>query len=199
MTGRAVLVLGLLVLAGCADTQPSPAEMAAYMPPMPMLPEGYPAKIGAVSAVLNGTAQNWDNFDYSVGAYDASVQVLNYNGEIQFRLMGETPGKPDLEVNRLVMRAGMKSLTQTGVLAAPVIELVAGKDWEGPRLTSTGSSAHIVLDSLTPMGPQGAYGHVKGHFDAVLCAANGEPPQIDRKACQPFKGTFSSDLQIGGP
>jgi hypothetical protein len=56
-----------------------------------------------------------------------------------------------------------------------------------------------VLDSLTPMGPQGEYGHVTGSFTTTLCAADGEPAKIDRTKCQPFSGSFDSDLQIGGP
>ena len=113
--------------------------------------------------------------------------------------MGETPGQPDTNTNRLVMKAVMQDKTQTGALSAPVIEIVAGKDWDGPRLTSTGSATTLVLDSLTPMGAQGEYGHVTGTFTTTLCPADGAPARIDRTKCQPFSGSFDSDLQIDAP
>jgi hypothetical protein len=99
----------------------------------------------------------------------------------------------------LRVKANMASQTQTGALSAAVVEVIAGEDSDGVRLTSVGSQATVVLDSLTPMGSQGAYGHVTGHYSAVLCAATGQPPKVDKARCQPISGTFTSDLQIGGP
>jgi hypothetical protein len=186
------LALVILVgLAGCVDAPPGSAVPGT-------VPDGYPPKIGTVATELDGKAVAWDTYDYSIGAYDASVQVLNYNGQIQFRLMGEPPGKPDQARNRLVMKAVMANTGQTGPLAKPVIEIVAGKDWQGVRLTSTGSEISLVLDSLKMMGPSGEYGHVAGQFSTTLCAADGEPPRIDRTKCQPFRGSFDSELQISG-
>jgi len=125
--------------------------------------------------------------------------VMSYNGQTLFRLLGEPPGTPDAEKNRLVIGATMTGQTQTGALADPLIEIVAGKSWEGRRQSSSGSETVLVLDSLKPMGKQGEYGHVKGHFSTTLCAADGEPVRVDRTKCQPFSGTFEADLQIGGP
>ena len=187
--------LAVLALSGCMETATDPATTGVQM----ALPAGYPPQIGAVTADLGGVARGWSLYDYSVGAHDASVQVLNYNGKVRFRLMGDVIGKPSGDVDRLVIGADMARQTQTGALGNPVIEIVAGKDWNAARLSSVGSAAVLVLDSLTPMGPHSEYGHVTGHFSAVLCAATGNPAQVDRAQCQPFKGSFSSDLQIGGP
>ena len=184
----------MLALTGCMETAAAPPTSGIQME----LPAGYPPKIGAATADLSGVARAWTLYDYSIGSYDASVQVLNYNGKVQFRLMGDVVGKPNGDANRLVIGAEMTRQTQTGALNNPVIEIVAGKDWTGARLSSAGSAAALVLDSLTPMGPHSEYGHVTGHFSAVLCAATGYPAQIDRTQCQPFKGSFASDLQIGG-
>ena len=189
-------MLALLGVAACGPAVPPDGTVVGIEP---TLPAGYPPKIGDVTADLGGRTRGWDLYDYSIGAYDASVQVYDNNGQATFRLMGQQVGKPDTEVDRLVIGAEMTAQTQTGALAKPVIEIVAGRDWDGGRLSSVGSTASVVLDSLTPMGPQGTYGHVTGHFSAVLCAATGNPARVDKAACQPFKGTFDSDLQIGGP
>ena len=188
------LGLGLvLALAGCVD---APME-SGMVPADEVLPPGYPPQIGTVTASLNGAAQSWDTYDYSVGSLDAAVQIMGFNG-LQFRLMGDPKGQPNSDVNRLLIKAAMKSPTQTGALTDVVIEIVAGKAFDGPRLTSVGSAATLVLDSLTPMAA-GSYGHVTGHFTATMCGATGEPPMLNRTACQPFEGIFSSDLQISGP
>ena len=71
------VALVLAGLAGCTAPQ-----SGTVLEIQPTLPEGYPPQIGAVSASLGGAAQAWDTYDYSIGAFDASVQVLGFNGEI---------------------------------------------------------------------------------------------------------------------
>ena len=181
-------VLGFLALAGCMEVQ-GPAVQGP----------GDPPKIGSAVADLGGTVRAWDLYDYSVGAYDASVQVYDYNGQARFSLTGDGVGQPNSKAGQLRITAEMARQTQTGALAKPVVEVIAGEDFDGARLTSVGSRAEVVLDSLTPMGPQSEYGHVTGHFSATLCEATGQPARVDRTACQQITGTFSSDLQIGGP
>ncbi|MEO8242149.1 MAG: hypothetical protein ABI832_07525 [bacterium] len=184
MRARAVLS-GLVALSACV-TPPAPPNA---------LPPGYPPKIGEVTAELNGTAQHWETYDYSIGAFDAAVQVMGYNEELQFRLLGAQVGKPEEDSNRLFIKAVMTRPTVGGGLTKPVIEIVAGRDTDGLRLSSIGSPTEVVLDRITAKA-DGAYGHVTGHFSTMLCGANGDPARIDRKTCQPFHGSFSSDLQF---
>ncbi len=175
--------LAILVLSGC-------------LPVAETLPPGYPPQIGTVTADLNGAAQNWDTYDYSISASDAAVQITSFDG-LQFRMMGDPAGRPSSDANRLLVKGDMRAVTQTGALSDPVIEIITGKAFDGPRLTSVGSEVSLVLDSLTPMTAD-RYGQVTGHFKTTLCQAIGQPARIDRTACQPFKGNFSSDLQITG-
>jgi hypothetical protein len=106
-------------------------------------------------------------------------------------------GQPDADVNRLRITAVMRGPGQTGVLQGALIEFVAGKDLDGPRLTSTGSAAEVLLDSLVV--DEGGYGgRVTGRFNATLCAGDGDPVVVDMADCQPISGTFDSRLQISG-
>lgn len=193
-------VLLMAGLAGCvAGTGPQASNDTAvetYHAP----PPGYPPRIGMLATHLNEQAEIFETYDYSIGAYDASVQVYNFNGEIRFSLMAEQIGRPQgKDAKKVYVKAVMRDQTQTGSLADPVIEIISGEQYDGPRLTSVGPNTSVVLDSLTPMGPQGEYGHVRGHLTALLCAATGQPARVDRSECKPFDGSFESDLQIGGP
>lgn len=176
-------VLAVLVVTGC-------------LPASETLPPGYPPQIGTVTADLNGTAQNWGTYDYSLGALDAAVQITSYD-RIEFHLMGDPAGKPGGDANRLMIKGVIRTGTMVSALGEPVIEIIAGAAFDGPRLTSVGAPVTVVLDTRTPIAANN-YGHVTGHFTATLCAATGEPARIDRTACQQFSGTFSSDMQISG-
>ena len=176
------------LVAGCAPTsQPGDG-----------LPHGYPPKIGEVLAEVNGAAQRWDTYDYSIGAFDAAVQIMDFNGEVQLRLMGEPAGKPRSKSNRLVMKAVMTDKLQTGPLSGVVIEIIAGEDWNGLRLSSEGSAAGVVIDQVSVKPESAVTGHVAGSFRAILCATTGQPAIVDRGKCQPIRGTFASDLQFSG-
>jgi hypothetical protein len=139
----------------------------------------------------------WDTYDYSVGAFDSAVQIIDFNGETRFFLTGEPVGQPDVDENRLRLFALMTDPRQRGALNAPEVEFVRGA-WDGPRLSSAGSAAEVVLDNVVV--DEGGYGgQVTGHFSATLCEGNGEPIVVDRTKCQPISGTFASRLQISGP
>ena len=198
MQARCALV-ALMGLAGCVAGGSATQPTAVVLDVQPTLPPGYPPKIGMFATKLNERAEIFETHDYSIGAFDASVQVYDFNGEIRFTLMAEQAGRPQGKDARAVfVRAVMRNTTQTGDLTDAVVEIITNKDFDGPRLTSVGSGATVALTSLTAMGPQGEYGHVTGTVSAQLCAATGQPAVIDRTKCQPFSGSFDSDLQISG-
>ena len=189
-----VLLVAVLALTGCQAAVPD--EMGIEVNPADYLPEDYPPRIGGVAAVLNGQGMVWDTYDYSIGAFDSSVQITGFNGETRFFLNGEQVGQPNLDKNRLRLFALMTGPDQRGALNAPEIEFIEG-DWDGPRLSSVGSAAEVVLDSIVV--DEGGYGgQVKGHFSATLCEGNGDPIVVDKTKCQPISGTFDSRLQISG-
>jgi hypothetical protein len=193
----ALLGLGLLVLVGC-QTEVHDGTVVE-IDPRDHLPDGYPPQIGVVTAEMDGTTVSWNTYDYSIGAFDASVQVLGYGDKPELRLMGETG--PSSRSNRLVMKSSMRTKLQKGTLQDPLIELIAGEDMNGTRLTSAGGSrAEIVVDAITVDPEREVVGHIKGHFSANLCAAESDPQGyvVDRGACHTISGSFESDMQFSG-
>jgi hypothetical protein len=189
-----VLLVAVLALTGCQAAVPD--EMGIEVNPADYLPYDYPPRIGGVAAVLNGQGMVWDTYDYSIGAFDSSVQFTDFNGETRFFLTGEQVGLPNVDENRLRLFALMTGPDQRGALQSPVVEFIEGA-WDGPRLSSSGSVAEVVLDSV--ILDEGGYGgQVKGHFSATLCEGNGDPIVVDQSKCQPISGTFDSRLQISG-
>ncbi len=147
-----------------------------------------------MQAELDGKAIKWETYDYSIGAFDAAVQILGYNDELQFRLYGVPPGQPNPRSGALYIKAVMKTPMQTGSLTDVVIEIPQSQTDHGLRLTSVGSPVDFRLDSVTQS--DFGYGHVQGHFNALLCMATGEPARINSENCQLFKGSFDSDMQF---
>lgn len=183
--------LGLLGLAGCLAPAP-PAPPAIATPAAAELPPGYPPKIGTVTALLAGRAVAWETYDFSVGALDASAQFAGPKAAPEFRMLGMQPGQPNVERNRLTLKGS--GPVKAGVLTDGLIEVVAGNNWDGLRLTSAGQTAAIVLDQVT--ADAGHSGHAKGHFSARLCAANGMPARVDARHCQDIAATFETDFQF---
>lgn len=181
-------VLVLMALVAC-DTAPGSQPIPAPRIVTPDLPPGYPPKIGAVAAVLNGKAVAWDTYDYSVGTFDASAQFVGPKAMPEFRLLGMQPGQPGSDRNRLTMKGSGSG----GALQDALIEVVAGSDWNGLRLSSAGQKAVLVLDRV--LRKDQGYGHATGHFAGTVCTANGTPVRVDTRYCQPVSGTFETDLQ----
>lgn len=185
MRGAVLALMALVACDAAPGNQPIPAPRIVTAD----LPPGYPPKIGAVAAVLNGKAVAWDTYDYSVGAFDASAQFVGPKAMPEFRLLGMQPGQPGSDRNRLTMKGSGSG----GALQDVLIEVVAGRDWNGLRLSSAGQKAVLVLDRVTGDGV--SRGHVTGHFLATICAANGMPIKVDTRHCQAISATFETEFQ----
>ena len=194
MRGTAAALLAALALAGCVA--PGVAPDAGNIPVRVEVPEGYPPKIGDVTAQVNGVAQRWQVYDYSIGALDAAAQIRDAGGAVEFRLLGVPAGIPLGDSNRLAVRAVMAGKLATGATRDVVIEIVAGKDWDGLRLSSVGQAAELVLDEVQDRGADGGYGHVTGRFSATVCTAKGDPVRVDASRCQSITGTFDTRIQF---
>lgn len=182
-------VVGLLGLASCMAPAPPALPPVTAVPEGEVLPAGYPPKIGTVSALLDGKVAVWETYDFSVGAFDASAQFTGPKAAPEFRLLGFQPGQPNLERNRVTMKGSGLG----GALTDVLIEVVAGNNWDGLRLSSAGQTAALVLDQV--VRKDDSHGHAKGHFAATVCAANGMPVRVDTRYCQPISGTFETDFQ----
>ncbi|GLS87393.1 hypothetical protein GCM10010873_35530 [Cypionkella aquatica] len=173
----------LLWVAGAAAAQETEA-----------LPPGYPPKLGGAAGQLGDTSVAWEFFDFSIGAFDASAWVdRDYNsGTVRLHLMGYAPGKPDDTRNRLLAQGDFGKAFHTGAAEMPLVEVLQGSDVDGPKLTSKGQRAEIVVESIGPLPENSYLRHVTGRLTARVC-----PQDWPLKSCQTIALQFETDVQMG--
>jgi hypothetical protein len=159
------------------------------------LPPGYPPKMGEISGTLGGKAVAWETFDFSIGAFDASAQATQdgASGEVTLRLVGHRPGEPDNRQMRATIEGSFGPALRPGAAADVEIAIYRGADWDGPRLTSAGQNAELVIDSIGPKVADSYSRRVTGHASARLC-----PKNWLLKSCQDVVLRFDTDVQIDG-
>jgi len=168
---------------------PAPAQEVME----PDLGPDYPPKMGEVTGTLNGRAVKWETFDFSVGAFDASAWADHYQGKATFRINGYLPGKPDAE--RMQLRVGTEwgaALTTGPAPGAVEVAILRGGDPEGPRLTSAGQTARVVIDSIGPAREDSYSRRVTGTVTARLC-----PVDWPFRHCADLELRFDTDVQMG--
>lgn len=159
------------------------------------LPPGYPPKIGVIEGRLGSDPAAWETFDFSVGAFDASAWIDTYDG-IVLKLVGYPPGNPDAETGKLLVTARFAAVPDAGVLldGAPVTFEIFDRDLDGPRLSSQGRAAQLMVDAVAyGSGPGSGYGTLRGRFSAELCPRGGKTGR-----CQRLEGRFDTTMQYSG-
>ena len=184
---RLAPALMLLLWAGAACAQ----EVATVTEE---LPPDYPPKMGEISGTLGKKAVAWEFFDFSVGAFDASAWAdEDYDSkQVRLHLGGYAPGQPENKSFRLQASGNFGTVFQAGSAEAPLVEVLRGKDSEGPKLTSAGQRAEIVVESIGPQ-PEDSYSRrVTGRIEARLC-----PQAWLFKTCQDISLRFDTGVQMG--
>ncbi|MDZ4312520.1 MAG: hypothetical protein U1A24_18385 [Cypionkella sp.] len=173
----------LLWVAGAAAAQDTEA-----------LPAGYPPKLGGAAGQLGGKPAAWEFFDFSIGAFDASAWVdSDYETKaVQLKLMGYAPGQPNDMRFRLWAKGDFGPAFRSGAAEAPVVEVLRDDDIEGPRLSSQGQQAEMVIESIGPKQDNSYLRHVTGRLTARLC-----PQDWLFKSCQDIDLRFETDVQMG--
>ena len=184
---RLAPALAMLLWAGAAA-----ATEVLVLPEQP--PPGYPPKLGAASGRLGQKAVAWEFFDFSIGAFDASAWVDSdwSSKAVTFHLMGFAPGDPDDKRFRLRVSGDFGQVFQAGAATAPLIEVLRGDDLAGPRLTSSGQRAEIVIESVGAQPENSYLRPVTGRIEARLC-----PKAWLFKSCQDMSLRFTTKVQIG--
>ncbi|MGL6210567.1 MAG: hypothetical protein ACRC14_12140 [Paracoccaceae bacterium] len=158
------------------------------------LPEGYPPVMGDVTATVGGTAASWQTYDFSVGAFDASAWVSDTDDKITLRIMAYPAGQPDKMEDRLRIVAEFPLFPSPGSTPDTVlVEVLAGEDIDGKKLTSGATPVAFTLDTFTRESY--AYGRTTGSFEAVICLKRSEKAKISAK-CKPIKGRFDTSIQF---
>jgi hypothetical protein len=159
----------------------------------PELPEGYPPKMGDVFGALGGETVVWETFDFSIGAFDASAWIgAGYETpEMTFHLMAYAPGEPDTMAGRFHAEADFGAALHIGEGENVVVSIMKGDDMDGPRLSSEGQPALLVIDSIGPDREDSYNRRVTGRIEAQLC-----PIDWKQQSCQDLVLTFDTDMQL---
>ncbi len=156
---------------------------------------GYPPKMGEISGALGKKPMAWETYDFSIGAFDASAWVNEYQGVVTLRLMGYPPGQPKVMAGRVLISADMgKALKKRGKSSAVEVEIYQGEDRDGPRLSNKGVGGKLKITRLKlAPGAASGYGAIEGVVTARLC-----PVDWKEQSCHDFNATFKTELQFDG-
>jgi hypothetical protein len=198
---RPALIAALALLSALAVPVGAQEIDLRALAPDPYADPDWPYPLGGATATLGGAAVSWGVNDYSLGAVDPAAWIQPSGGALRFRLQGVREpfrrAPPDRELGDLILE-GVATLAP-GPLAEPVVTIRPGRPAERlPVLTSRGSGAGIVIDSLDPGEGNARYGRVTGRFVATLCRAAQEDAPPDLSACVPVEGRFDSRLYVDG-
>lgn len=184
---RIAPALALMLWAGVAQGQVT-LEVTEELPP------GYPPKLGAAQGTLGDKPVMWEFFDFSVGAFDASAWVdSDWNTKaVSFHLIGYVPDEPEEMRFRLRVVGGFGTAFHVGAAEAPVVEVLKGGDIDGPRLTSQGHPAEVVIESIGPKEENSYLRHVTGRISAHVC-----PKDWLFRSCKDISLRFETDVQMG--
>lgn len=161
---------------------------------LPEQPPGYPPKLGTAAGHLGKKPVDWEFFDFSIGAFDASAWVdQDWSSKVvRLHLAGYAPGKPEDKKFRLRVTGDFGQAFHSGAAEAPLVEVLRGQDAEGPRLSSQGQRAELVIDSIGAQPADSYLRPISGHIEARLC-----PQQWLFKACQDISLRFDTKVQMG--
>lgn len=159
----------------------------------PELPEGYPPKMGDVWGKLGDTAKSWETFDFSIGSFDASAWVgAGYEQpKATFHLMAYAPGEPDRMEGRVHAEAEFGEVLHLGEGAKVVVQILKEQDIDGPRLSSEGQTATLVIETIGPERDDSYNRRMTGIIQARLC-----PVDWAGESCQDLDLRFDTDVQL---
>lgn len=190
--------LGLLVVIG----QPLTAQEVVEME----VPEGWPWKMGEASVVLDGQTRPYTSYDFSIGAFDASVQFRDHydcsgsgackdTGKVLLAL-GFHPGTDhQADIDVIHARAVFPRLPKGAAKTRDVeVEWRLEDDFQGRKWLSKGP-AKVKLTAVE-RGRDGSdsYGHLTGTLTATICEAVDESLVPDGE-CHSLAISFDSDVQ----
>lgn len=158
-------------------------------------PPGYPPKMGDITGTLDGKPVAWAAYDFSIGAFDASADATRDwdTKVVNLQIIGYTPGDPQNDSMRVRLKGDFGTILRPGPATAAVeIAIFRTRDWKGPRLTSEGKRAELVIDSIGPIVPNSYSRRVTGHASAELC-----PKKWLFKSCKTIELRFDTDVQVG--
>lgn len=181
----------LALLALLALSSPTVADDIAVAEPE--LPEDYPPKMGDVWGALGGNGVAWETFDFSIGAFDASAWVgAGYEEPLMtLHIMAYPLGEPDTMAGRVLAVAEFGEAVQVGAGTSVLVKILREDDIDGPRLSSEGERAALVIESIGPKREDSYSRRMTGMIEAHLC-----PIDWPGQDCQDLSLQFDTDVQL---
>lgn len=171
------LIVAALALAACAAPEDEGAR-GVHAGAWPML--------GQAVGTLGGTEAAWNTYDFSRGAYDASVIIEGR----KLTLTGFPPGAPEAQDGLLRVTAPVLDLSRDGITLGPAfVSVVDSRNWDHPRLRDVSGTVNVIDFSTEQDISTSGYGRIKGSVTAQLCSETGGD-------CQPLVLSFDTRLQI---
>lgn len=200
---RKVLIGGLLALGLLTPAFAEEPEVV-YQEEMP---EGYPWVMGDGTVTLDGMARSYTTYDFSVGAFDASVQFRKYydcsgkgacddTGKIELAIGAYPDANPDAKGD-VVRIHGLFPRVPGAPRKAREVEIevrdVGGQP--GHWLRSKGP-AKLQLTAIKRGDAEGSdsYGTLSATVTGTVCDAT-EEAMVPGGACHSFKAVFTTKVQ----
>ncbi len=199
---RAVLIMSLIWLSACV----SEGVGREIIPAAGELPEGYPWKMGDGVVSRDGAARDYATYDFSLGAYDASVQFRkDYDcsgvgsckdtGKVVLSL-GAYPGAdPDADADVVHINGLFAALPDSPASTQTVSVVITGPDGRGGKTEVSNGPAELKVTSIA-RGRDGSdnYGLLTASVTATVCEAK-DGVLIKGGQCHAFTANFSTQVQ----
>lgn len=191
------LVLALLPAAAPAD------EPAVHTPE---LPEGYPWVMGQATISVDNSPRSYTTYDFSIGAFDASVQFRDHvdcsgkgackrTGRFLLTLGAFPEGNPDAEADVVHVQAVFDKLPSGAKTTRNVTVEIRNPGGEAGSYLRSDGPAKLKLTAVK-RGRDGSdsYGTLKATVTATVCEAT-EEALVPGGACYPFEASYDTGVQ----
>lgn len=195
--------LAVALLAGCMQEAPTPGVAPEAPVVMMQPPEGWPWKMGEMTVRLDEAETRYTTWDYSIGAFDAGVQLrwepdedhsVTPGGPAHLLVSGVPGTEGRREAGAVSINAVFPGMPKAGAVSRDVaVRWRLEKDWKGRQLRGDGP-AELRIEAISRKAEDPSAGHLRGTVRARLCEATGET-LIPGGACHDFSARFDSRLQ----
>ncbi len=196
---RRAMLFALALLPAAA-----PADEPAVISPAP--PEGYPWVLGEARISLDGKVRGYTTFDFSIGAFDASVQFRDHydcsgtgackaTGRFLLSLGAYPDGNPEAEAD-VVLVQGVFDRLPTGPKRTRnvTVEILSPGGQDDRSLIAKGPAKLRLTAVKRGRDGSDSYGTLSATVTATVCEAR-EGALIPGGACHAFEAVYDTEVQ----
>ncbi|OYU18137.1 MAG: hypothetical protein CFE34_12145 [Rhodobacteraceae bacterium PARR1] len=169
-------LVALATLSACTQSSETGSDGfikdAVVLTPVFEPPEGYPYPLGDLSGTIGGTAYTLKSYDYSVGAIDPAVWVMEMDDGWQMRATFENATDPGADGPEVTFKAKPPAALAKGMRFLAAVELVQSTGDDEAVLLTSAQPAEVVITDFTE-GGSGEYDRITATLTGTLCAPSG--------------------------